>query len=83
MFYENRFGIKKRVISLFICFVRIPARNSVNPIIQITIPHRASPSGMTILHGGESRDLNDRAHGISGRYSDKASKQLLYTQPKS
>ena len=35
MFYENRLGIKKIVISLFSCFVRIPARNSVNPIIQI------------------------------------------------
>ena len=35
-FYENRLGIKKSVISLFTCFVRIPARNSVNPIIQIT-----------------------------------------------
>ena len=36
MFYENRLGIKTSVISLFTCFVRIPARNSVNPIIQIT-----------------------------------------------
>ena len=35
MFYENRLGIKKSVISLFTCFVRILARNSVNPIIQI------------------------------------------------
>ena len=36
-------------------------------------------------HSGESRDLNDRAHGISCRYSDKTSKQtyhtLLTTQP--
>ena len=28
-------------------------------------------------HGGESRDLNDRVHGISCRYSDKTSKQNL------
>ena len=28
MFYENRLSIKKSVISLFTCFVRIPARNS-------------------------------------------------------
>ena len=34
--FENRLGIKKSVISLFTWFVRIPARNSVNPIIQIT-----------------------------------------------
>ena len=37
------------------------------------------------FHGGESRDLNDRVHGISCRYSDKASKQtyhaFLFTQP--
>ena len=36
LFYENRVGIKKSVINLFTCFVRIPARNSANPIIQIT-----------------------------------------------
>ena len=29
------------------------------------------------IHGGESRDLNDRVHGISCRYSDKTSKQNL------
>ena len=29
MFYENRLGNKKSVISLFTCFVRILARNSV------------------------------------------------------
>ena len=27
-----------------------------------------------VNHGGESRDLNDRVHGISCRYSDKTSK---------
>ena len=36
-------------------------------------------------HGGESRDLNDRVHGISCRYSDKTSEQtdhtFLNTQP--
>ena len=36
MFHENRLGINKSVITLFTCFVRIPARNSVNPVIQIT-----------------------------------------------
>ena len=36
LFYENRLGIKKNVISFVYLFVRIPARNSVNPIIQIT-----------------------------------------------
>ena len=36
LFYENRLGIKKSVISVFTCFVRIPAQNSMNPIIQIT-----------------------------------------------
>ena len=30
-------------------------------------------------HGGESRDLNDRVHGISCRYSDKTSKQTYHT----
>ena len=29
--------------------------------------------------GGESRDLNDRVHGISCRYSDKTSKQTHHT----
>ena len=28
-------------------------------------------------HGAESRDLNDRVHGILCRYSDKTSKQNL------
>ena len=28
-----------------------------------------------MFYGGESRDLNDRVHGISCRYSDKTSKQ--------
>ena len=36
LFYENRLSIKKSVINLFTCFVRIPARNSVNPIIKTT-----------------------------------------------
>ena len=36
LFHENGLGIKRSVISLFTCFVRIPARNSMNPIIQIT-----------------------------------------------
>ena len=31
------------------------------------------------IHGGESRDLNDRVHGISCRYSDKTSKQTYHT----
>ena len=35
LFYENRLGIKKSVISLFTCFVRTSTRNSVNPIVQI------------------------------------------------
>ena len=30
-------------------------------------------------HGGESRDLNDKVHGISCRYSDKTSKQIYHT----
>ena len=30
-------------------------------------------------HGGESRDLNNRVHGISCRYSDKTSKQIYHT----
>ena len=31
-------------------------------------------------HGGEeSRDLNDKAHGMSCRYSDKTSKQTYHT----
>ena len=30
-------------------------------------------------HGGESRDLNDRVHGISCQYSDKTSKQTYHT----
>ena len=30
-------------------------------------------------HGGESRDLNDRVHGISFRYSDKTSKRTYHT----
>ena len=38
-----------------------------------------------LSHGGESRDLNDRVHGISCRYSDKTGKQtyltFLNTQP--
>ena len=29
----------------------------------------------TLYHGGESRDLNDRVHGISCRYSDNTNKQ--------
>ena len=41
MFYENRLGIKKSVISLFTCFVRISARNSVNRYhSNHVIPHR-------------------------------------------
>ena len=36
LFYENQLGLKKSVISLFTCSVRISARNSVNTIIQIT-----------------------------------------------
>ena len=28
-------------------------------------------------HGGESRDLNDRVHGISCRYSDKQVNKLI------
>ena len=35
MLYENQLGIKKSVISLFTCFVRILAQNSGNLIIQI------------------------------------------------
>ena len=35
LFFKNRLGIKKNVISLFTVFVQIPARNSVHPIIQI------------------------------------------------
>ena len=35
LFHENRPGIEKSVKSLLTCFVRISARNSVNPIIQI------------------------------------------------
>ena len=31
------------------------------------------------FHGRESRDLNDRVHGISCRYSDKTSKQTYHT----
>ena len=46
LFYENRLGIEKSVINLFTCFVRIPARNSVNPIIQIT----DSPRDITNLY---------------------------------
>ena len=34
---------------------------------------------MDTFHGGESRDLNDKAHGISCRYSDKTSKQTYNT----
>ena len=30
------------------------------------------------IHSGESRDLNDRPHGISCRYSDKTSKQTYH-----
>ena len=33
-------------------------------------------SGNTV---GESRDLNDRVHGILCRYSDKTSKQTYHT----
>ena len=33
--------------------------------------------GSNSNHGGESRDLNDRVHGISCRYSDTTSKQNL------
>ena len=44
--YLNRLGIKKCVISLFSCFVQIPARNSVSPIIQITLFPTASSKTM-------------------------------------
>ena len=44
-FYENWLGIKKSVISLFTCFVRISARNSVNHSIHV-IPHRGEVSHM-------------------------------------
>ena len=36
LFYDSWLGLKKSVISLFTYFVRIPAQNPVNPIIQIT-----------------------------------------------
>ena len=31
------------------------------------------------FHGGESRDLNDKVHGISCRYSGRTSKQTYHT----
>ena len=31
-----------------------------------------------MIHGGESRGLNGRVHGISWRYSDKTCKKINY-----
>ena len=31
--HNNRVGIKENIIYFLTCFVRIPARNSVNPIV--------------------------------------------------
>ena len=41
LFYENRLGIKKNVISLFSCFVRIPGTTFREPYHSNQgIPHR-------------------------------------------
>ena len=42
------------------------------PVVAVCILHGQ-------LHGGDSRDLNDRVHGISCRYSDKTSKRTYHT----
>ena len=36
LLHENRLGIKKNIINFLTRFVRLPARNSVNPIIYTT-----------------------------------------------
>ena len=36
LLHNNRVGISGNIIHFLTCFVRIPARNSVNPIIKTT-----------------------------------------------
>ena len=73
MFYENRLGIKKSVMSLFTCFVRIPARNSVSPIIHITgfptvnfekkrFSINYDQIGTSKIRGETIQDLDETAH---------------------
>ena len=55
--------------------------NTIQPVcmFSITLSHVAlkklSGHKGRHIHGGESRNLNDRVHGFSCRYSDKTSKQ--------
>ena len=46
---------------------------------QLRISYVGSFRFFFCRHGGESRDLNDRVHGISYRYSDKTSKRIYHT----
>ena len=52
---------------------------------HIHLPPTVQTKSSNTIHCGESRDLNDRVHGISCRYLDKRSKQtyhiFLNTQP--
>ena len=59
----------------YVCF------NKVLGLAMPLIRRKSTISGITgsISHGGESRDLNDRVHGISCRYSDKTREQTYHT----
>ena len=39
---------------------------------------RTGQTGIRYCHGGESRGMNDRVHGISCRFSDKTGKDIGY-----
>ena len=50
---------------------------SLTTPVSVIVVYRGRKTTIQQQHGGESRDLNDRVHGISCRYSDNTNKQTL------